>query len=67
MSKMSLDDQADEAIESLVNGNTGTVIQDLNGLPKKKAMAIVAYITHYFPGGHDDLMRFLRAIEKNAL
>jgi hypothetical protein len=63
---MTICEQADELIESTINGNTSTVVQTLNGLPQRQALAVVAYMTHYFPGGHDDLMRFLRAIERNA-
>lgn len=64
--KISLINFCKEAVESIVNGNTTSVLEGVGQLPKKQAMAAIGYIVHYFPGGEQDIGRFLRALERYA-
>ena len=47
MSKMSASSFAEEAAESIINGNISHVIEQLDKLPKKQGLAAVAYICNY--------------------
>jgi hypothetical protein len=38
---------AQEATESIINGNATYVIQQITNLPKPRAMAVIAYVIHY--------------------
>ena len=44
MPKISASIFADEAAESIINGNMSYVIKELDGLPKKQGLAAVALI-----------------------
>lgn len=39
--------KAEELVESFINGNKKWVIEQLDKLPKKKAMAVAVYVAHY--------------------
>ena len=53
---------AKESVESILNGNTGDVIGQIDKLPKKQAIAAVAYIIHYLSGDDYQTGTFLRRL-----
>jgi hypothetical protein len=62
-SEISISEFSKEATESILNGNRTHVIAELDKLPKKKAMAAVAYIIDYLHGENDyQYSVFLRAL-----
>jgi len=63
---MSIQECAHKLIEDIISGHTTYVVQTLNRLPQKQALAVVVHMVHYFPGAHSDMVRFLHAIERNA-
>ena len=56
--KMSAPSFAAEAAESIINGNMSDIIGQLDRLPKKQAMAAVAYICYYLQGNDYQLSTF---------
>jgi hypothetical protein len=56
---------ASEAAESIVNGNTGIVLQEIAKLPKPQAIAVTAYLIHYLSEGSwsDQVSHVLRRLE----
>lgn len=61
--KISVSSFASEATESIINGNRKQVIDKLDKLSKKEAMAAVGYICDYLNGRDDYQYRsFLRAL-----
>ena len=52
MAKINLSEYASEAAESIVNGNLSSAVEEIDQLPKKQAMAVVAYVVNYL--GTDD-------------
>ena len=47
MAKINISEFAAESAESIVNGNLSHVVEQIDRLPKKQAMAAVAYIVNY--------------------
>lgn len=62
MPKISAAVFADEAAESIINGNMSDVIEQLDKLPKKHAMAAVAYICNYLQNDDYHLSAFRRRL-----
>ena len=44
MAKINISEYASEAAESIVNGNLSSAVEEIDQLPKKQAMAVVAYV-----------------------
>ena len=62
MPKMPASAFANEAAESIINGNMSDVIEQLDKLPKKQAMAAVAYICNYLQENDYLLSSFRRRL-----
>lgn len=45
--------KAEELVESFINGNRKWVIEQLDKLPKKKALAVAVYVAHYLDDPDD--------------
>jgi hypothetical protein len=58
MPRISVSAFADEAAESIINGNLSHVIEQLDKLPKKQGMAAVAIICHRLQIDDYALIRF---------
>jgi hypothetical protein len=58
---------ANEATESIVNGNTTYVIREITKLSKAQAIGVTAYVVHYLSAGdrryQDMVPYFLRRLE----
>jgi hypothetical protein len=65
MATLSIRTFIDEAIESIINGNMGKVIEEIGSLPKKQAICAVAYIVDSLHSGRGIgyLSSFLRRLE----
>jgi hypothetical protein len=62
MSKMSASSFAEEAAESIINGNMSHVIEQLDKLPKKQGLAAVAYICNYLQNDDYQCSAFRRRL-----
>jgi hypothetical protein len=59
MAKINISVFATESVESINNGNMSHVIEQIDQLPKKHAMAAVAYIVNYLTGDDYHTRSFL--------
>ena len=64
--KMSVEEFARQAVESVVSGNASSVVEEVTKLPKKQALVVVAYMVYLFPPGSVEVTRFLRMLEIQA-
>lgn len=62
MAKMSASIFADEAAESIINGNMSDVIKQLDELPKKQGLAAVALICNRLQNDDYQLTAFRRRL-----
>jgi len=62
MAKINISEFAAESIESIRNGNMSHVVETIDGLPKKQAMAAVGYIVNYLTGDDYHTGAFLRRL-----
>lgn len=62
MPKMSASSFADEAAESIINGNMSDVIEQLDRLPKKQGLAAVALICNRLQNDDYQLTAFRRRL-----
>jgi hypothetical protein len=58
MPKISASEFADEAAESIINGNLSSVVAELDSLPKKQGLAAVALICNRLQNDDSMLTRF---------
>jgi len=67
MSKQSMEEFADEAAESIVNGNSMSVYNEIIKRPRREAMAIVAIILNVL-AEHDRgiFLRFIDLLIRHA-
>lgn len=67
MATLSIREFVDESVESIINGNMGSVVDEIIQLPKKQAICAAAYIVDsLYAGGHrtsSTLSSFLRRLE----
>ena len=66
MPKISASEFADEAAESIVNGNMSSVIKELDSLPKKQGLAAVALICNRLQNDDYMLTRFRLALTERT-
>lgn len=64
--KISAEDFARQAVESIINGNASSALDEVNHLPKKQAMVVIAYMIYHLPSGSTEAVRFLRMLEIQA-
>ena len=62
MPKMSASSFADEAADSIINGNMSDVIEQLDKLPKKQGLAAVALICNRLQSDDYQLTAFRRRL-----
>ena len=62
MAKINVSEFAMESAQSINHGNLGHVIEQIDQLPKKQAMAAVAYIVNYLTGDDYHTGSFLRRL-----
>ena len=62
MPKMSASSFADEAAESIINGNMSDVIEQLDRLPKRQGLAAVALICNRLQSDDYQLTAFRRRL-----
>ena len=62
MTKINISQFAAESVESINNGNMTDVIEQIDQLPKKQAMAAVGYIVDYLTGDNYHTGAFLRRL-----
>lgn len=62
MARINVSEFAMEAAQSINNGNLGSVVEQIDQLPKKQAMATVAYIVNYLTGDDYHTGSFLRKL-----
>ena len=62
MAKINISEFAAESAESIHNGNLSHVVEQIDQLPKKQAMAAVAYIVNYLGGDDYHTGSFLRKL-----
>jgi len=48
-----LENLASEMIDSIINGNIGSTIEEIQGLPKKQAIAVTALIVFHMQAAPD--------------
>jgi len=65
MATLSIREFVDESVESIINGNMGSVVDEIEQLPKKQAICAVAYIVDSLHTGQGEsyLASFLRRLE----
>jgi hypothetical protein len=62
MAKINISTFASESVESINNGNMTHVLEQIDHLPKKQAMAAVGYIVNYLTGDDYHTGAFLRRL-----
>jgi len=62
MAKINISQFAAESVESINNGNMTYVMEQIDQLPKKQAMAAVGYIVDYLTGDNYHTGAFLRRL-----
>ena len=62
MAKINISQFASESVESMNNGNMSRVMEQIDQLPKKQAMAAVGYIVNYLTGDDYHTGAFLRRL-----
>jgi hypothetical protein len=62
MAKINISTFASESVESINNGNMTHVLEQIDQLPKKQAMAAVGYIVNYLTGNDYHTGTFLRKL-----
>jgi hypothetical protein len=62
MAKINISTFAAESVESINNGNMTDVLEQIDQLPKKQAMAAVGYIVNYLTGNDYHTGTFLRKL-----
>jgi len=62
MAKINISQFAAESVESINNGNMTDVMEQIDQLPKKQAMAAVGYIVDYLTGDNYHTGAFLRRL-----
>ena len=62
MAKINISTFAAESVESINNGNMTDVLEQIDQLPKKQAMAAVGYIVNYLTGDDYHTGAFLRRL-----
>lgn len=62
MARINVSEFAIEAAQSINNGNLGSVVEQIDQLPKKQAMAAAAYIVNYLTGDDYHTGSFLRKL-----
>ena len=62
MAKINISTFASESVESINNGNMTHVLEQIDQLPKKQAMAAVGYIVNYLTGNEYHTGTFLRKL-----
>ena len=62
MAKINISTFAAESVESINNGNMTHVLEQIDQLPKKQAMAAVGYIVNYLTGDDYHTGSFLRKL-----
>ena len=62
MAKINISQFAAESVKSINNGNMTDVMEQIDLLPKKQAMAAVGYIVNYLTGDDYHTRVFLRQL-----
>jgi hypothetical protein len=62
MSKINISLFASESMESIRNGNMSYVLEQIDLLPRKQAMAAVGYVVNYLTGDDYNTGKFLRKL-----
>ena len=62
MAKIDVAEFAKESVESITNGNMSHVMEQIDRIPKKQAMAAVGYIVDYLAGNDYHTGSFLRRL-----
>jgi len=62
MAKINISTFASESVESINNGNMTHVLEQIDQLPKKQAMAAVGYVVNYLTGDDYHTGAFLRRL-----
>jgi hypothetical protein len=62
MAKINISTFAADSVESINNGNMTDVLEQIDQLPKKQAMAAVGYIVNYLTGNDYHTGTFLRKL-----
>ena len=62
MTKINISQFAAESVKSINNGNMTDVMEQIDQLPKKQAMAAVGYIVDYLTGDNYHTGAFLRRL-----